>query len=402
MSRPLTGLRILDFSHVLAGPFATRILGDMGADVVRVNSARRATGANQPGSPYYVSFNRNKRSLALDMSLPESQALAGEMALRADIVIDNFSPGVLDRWGVGYQAVRQVNPGVIYIEMSGMGDTGPWSRFVTFAPTIHALAGLTHLTGVPGREDIGIGFSYNDHQAGLHGAFAILAALEARRRTGEGQRIDVSQFELGVNFSGPSLLDWFGNGAAARPTGNRLPYDAVAPHGCYRCLSESPAVVDEEWVAIACMDDDQWAALKAVMGHPAWANDTALSTAPGRLTCADLDARVEAWTRTRTAVEVMTRCQAAGVPAGVVQDAVDLMEHDPQLAHDGFLNETLAPHPVLGRTFYDRLAIRFSRTPCNEYPVVSELGADNASVLADWVGMSEDEVNAAAAAGLLK
>ena len=137
---------------------------------------------------------------------------------------------MLDRWGVGYQQVSKTNPGVVYVQMSGMGDDGPWSQFVTYAPTIHALAGLTHLTGVAGREDIGVGFSYNDHQAGLHAAVAILAALEARHHTGRGQRIDISQFEVGVNFAGPSLLDYFATGRAARPTGERLPYDQVAPH----------------------------------------------------------------------------------------------------------------------------------------------------------------------------
>ena len=122
--------------------------------------------------------------------------------------------------GVGYDTVSQTNEGVIYIQMSGMGEGGPWSNFVTFAPTIHALTGLTHLTGVPGREDIGIGFSYNDHAAGLHGAVAILAAIEARRSTGRGQRIDLSQFEVGVNLLGPALLDYFVNDAKARPSEN--------------------------------------------------------------------------------------------------------------------------------------------------------------------------------------
>ncbi len=205
--RPLEGLRVLDFSHVLAGPFATRVLGDMGADVVKINSASRAVGANDPTHPYYLMWNRNKRALALDMANPESRPLCRALCEQADVVIDNFSVGVLDRWGVGYDAVSAVNPGVIYVQMSGMGDGGPWSKYVTYAPTIHALAGLTHMTGVPGREDIGIGFSYNDHQAGLHGAFCHSSSLSfAGRLVGGDNGFDVSQFEVGVNFARPLVI----------------------------------------------------------------------------------------------------------------------------------------------------------------------------------------------------
>ena len=391
--RPLEGVRILDLTHVLAGPFATRVLGDMGADVVKVGSATRM-GPNAPDSPYYLMWNRNKRALALDMSHEESRAVCRRLCDTADVVIDNFSVGVLDRWGVGYEAVRPDNPGVIYVQMSGMGSDGPWSGFVSYAPTIHALAGLTHLTGVPGREDIGIGFSYNDHQAGLHGAVAILAALEARQETGHGQRIDMSQFEVGVNFAGPALLDYLANGRAARPAGNRLPYDLAAPHGCFRCAgaaSDHPA--DERWVAIACMTDEQWEKLRVVMGDPPWSRDPALATAAGRLAADErVETEVSAWTRGLDAVEVMQRCQAAGVPAGVVQTGVDLIERDPQLARSDFLKQINDPHPTVGTTYADRLPIHFERTPCDEYRRPRAIGEDNAAVLADWLGMSEDEV----------
>ena len=390
--RPLTGVRILDFSHVLAGPFATRLLADMGADVVKVNSSKRS-GPNAPDGVYYVMWNRNKRALALDMSSDESRSVCRRLCETADVVIDNFSVGVLDRWGVGYDTVRPNNPGVIYVQMSGMGDGGPWSNFVTYAPTIHALSGLTYLTGVPGRQDIGIGFSYNDHCAGLHGAFAILAGLEARRRTGRGQRIDLSQFEVGVNLAGPTLLDYFANGRAAEPSGNRSPYDCAAPHGCYPCAgAKSEAVADERWVAIACMTDTQWLALRQVMGEPPWARDPALSTASGRAAFGDLDAHVGSWTRNLTATQVMQRCQAAGVPAGVVQTGVDLGDADPQLRHSQFLLAIEEPHPVLGQSYADRLPLHFEHTPCDDYRRTRRIGEDNVEVLADWLGMSEEEV----------
>ncbi len=399
---PLRGLRILDFTHVLAGPFATRILADLGADVVKVNTATRA-GPNAPGSVYYIMWNRNKRALALDMSRDEARSVCRRLCETADVVIDNFSVGVLDRWGVGYDAVSAANPKVIYVQMSGMGDGGPWSDFVTYAPTIHALSGLTYLTGVPGREDIGIGFSYNDHCAGLHGAFAILAGLEARRQIGRGQRIDMSQFEVGVNLAGPTMLDYFASGRAATPLGNRLPYDAAAPHNCYPCAgAPSENVADEQWVAIACMTDAQWQALRQLMGDPAWAQEARFEAAAGRQAAEDLDDRIAEWTRTLSAGDVMARCQAAGVPAGVVQTGADMGERDPQLRESGFLMELDEEHPVAGKVYADRLPIRFEGEPTPSYRRTRELGEDNAEVLQDWLGMSEEEVREGEEAGFLK
>ncbi len=414
--RPLDGLKVLDFTHVLAGPFATRVLGDMGADVVKINSVSRAAAANDPAHPYYLMWNRNKRALALDMSNPQSRPVCRALCEQADVVIDNFSVGVLDRWGVGYDIISQTNPGVIYVQMSGMGEGGPWSKYVTYAPTIHALAGLTHLTGVPGREDIGIGFSYNDHQAGLHGAVAILAALAARHRSGRGQRVDVSQFEVGVNFAGPALLDLFANGNLARPCGNDLPYDQAAPHNVYPCIPKSPAgykgnegndgvenIEQQRWIAIACMTDEHWQALKTVMGSPPWADANQLDTAAGRLdNQAELDVRIGAWTQEFEAYELMALCQQAGVPAGVVQDGVDLVENDPQLAAAGFFEKLEDVHESLGQTWVDHLPIKFSRTPCEQYQRVRALGEDNEAVLADWLAMDDTTIAAAQDQGVLQ
>ena len=404
MTRPLEGFRILDFSHVLAGPFATRILGDMGADVVKINSEDRATGVNLPTHPYFLQFNRSKRSLALDMSRQESKEISRKLCDEADLVINNFSVGVLKRWGIDFETVRETNPGVIYAEMSGMGDTGPWSKFVTYAPTIHALSGLTHLTGVPGREDIGIGFSYNDHQAGLHAVVAILAAVQARRRNGHGQRIDMSQFEVGVNFAGPSLMDWFANGEAARPTGNKLPYDDAAPHNCYRCAGEPDAATkDERWVAIACMTDAHWLSLKKVMGNPEWAENPDLVTASGRVNAIEeLDAAISQWTKNLTPEDIMEQCQQAGIPAGVVQNGVDLLEKDPQLAAHNFFQSLSGQHPTYGTVTGDRLPLYFSATPCDEFPRSRELGEDNEAVLSDWLKMSPEEIQESNNSGILK
>ncbi|MGB0996987.1 MAG: CaiB/BaiF CoA transferase family protein [Pseudomonadales bacterium] len=396
--RPFAGLRVLDFTHVLAGPFATRILADMGADVVKINSSQRAVGTQDPRHPYYLMWNRNKRALALNLATDEGKEVAHALCQQADLVIDNFSAGVLDRWGIGYQAIHAVNKRAIYVQMSGMGDGGPWSKFVTYAPTIHALAGLTHTTGVAGREDIGIGFSYNDHQAGLHGAVAVLAALEQRNRTGVGHRVDISQFEVGVSFLGPALLDYFGNGNAARPVGNDLPYDTAAPHGCYPCRADSDNPnnipgLGERWIAIACMTDQQWIALQTVMGNPQWAAAAQLEHAEGRVANKNLiEEELSAWTAQQDAYDLMQRCQSAGVPAGVVQDGADLVERDPQLAQGNFLQALDDVHPELGPTWIDKLPIHFAATPCEHYHRVRAIGEDNAEVLKDWLSMSSEQV----------
>ena len=407
-NRPLAGLRVLDFTHVLAGPFATRILADMGADVVKINSVQRAVGTQDPQHPYYLMWNRNKRALALNLATDEGKSVALELCLKADVVIDNFSAGVLDRWGIGYNAIHKQNKRAIYVQMSGMGDGGPWSKFVTYAPTIHALSGLTHATGVSGREDIGIGFSYNDHQAGLHGAVAVLAAIEQRHRTGIGHRVDISQFEVGVNFLGPSLLDYFANGVAARPVGNDLPYDHAAPHGCYPCKTDPTNAhdivgLDERWIAIACMTDTQWSALKAVMQHPEWAASEDFDNVQGRLTHKRaIEENLSAWTQEQDAYDLMQRCQAAGVPAGVVQDGADLMERDPQLAKAKFSRPMEDVHPDLGPTWVDALPIHFNATPCDQYQRVRVIGEDNAAVLEDWLAMSAHDVAAKEADGILQ
>ncbi len=402
MTRPLEGVRILDFTHVLAGPYATRILADMGADVVKVNSVERVT-TNSPDSPYYIMWNRNKRALSLDMRNTQGRALCRRLCDSADVMIENFEVGVLDRWGIGYRNVSATNNKVVYVQMSGMGSGGPWSSYVTYAPTIHAISGLTLLTSVPGREDIGIGYSYNDHQAGLHAAFAILAALEARRHTGRGQQIDLSQFEVGVNFLGPSLLDWFANQRAARPVGNRLPYDAAAPHGVYPCVAQGQGIVGERWIAIACRTDQQWRALRGVMGDPEWARDVALEAATGRVAAIDvLDAKIAEWTSTQSASDLMMRCQAAGVPAGAVQDGVDLTERDPQHQASGFFSPIDEAGSPLGQTFADHLPIHFEKTPCEQYQRSRTLGEDNVGVLRDWLGMTEADVRRGEDVGVLR
>ena len=205
--KPLTGLRVLDFTWMVAGPYATRIFADFGAEVIKVQSKRTARGAESNPTGYFNTWNRNKRGITLDLSHPEAREIVLKLTAKSDVVIENFSPRVMSNWGLDYGKLKEVNPDLIMLSMSAMGQRGPWKDYVAFAPTLHALSGLTHLTSFEKDFPIGLGFAYADIVAGLYAAFAVLAALEYRDRTGQGQYIDLSEYEAICTLMGPSLLD---------------------------------------------------------------------------------------------------------------------------------------------------------------------------------------------------
>ena len=391
---PLAGLRVLDFTHVLAGPFGTRLLADLGADVIKVGTAVRNAGANTLNHPYYLSWNRNKRNIRLDMRREEAQALARRLAGQCDAVIDNFSAGVLARWGLSRAALADEAPGVTVVSMGGMGNSGPWRDFVTFAPTIHALTGLTYLTSVPGRQGIGLGYSLTDHLSGVAAALGVLEGVEHRRRTGRGLDVDVSQYELGLGLMGPAFLDYFANGADPEPAGNRHPFAVWAPHGLYRARG------DDRWVAIAVRGDEQWRALCEAMGAPELARDPRFATHAARIANEDaLDARVEAWTSERDRYETMDACQSRGIAAGAVQDGADIGAADPHLAARGFIGAI--PAEDGGEQGAERFpAFIDGRRPRAGYAARS-LGADTFDVLTELLGMSPEEIAELTAAGVL-
>ena len=240
--RPLDGLRVLDLTWVLAGPFCCRMLGDLGADIVKVQTAERATLVNNPEFPYYYCWNRSKRSVTLNMKHEGALAIARRLVEASDVVIENYSAGVLARWGLDYETVASWNPRIVYVTLSGCGHEGPWQSMITYAPTIHALCGLTHLSNPPGRGDIGAGFSLNDHAAGFQGAVAVLSAIEARHATGVGQHVDISQFEVGSYLVGGALTDYVSNDREARPRGNADAFTDFAVNDVFRCREGELAV----------------------------------------------------------------------------------------------------------------------------------------------------------------
>lgn len=393
-SRPLEGVRIMDFTHVLAGPFGTRVLGDLGADVVKVGTAARGGGANTPDHPYYVCWNRNKRSVTINMATEQGRAVARRLAAKSDVIIENFSAGVLRRWGLDKESLAGTSPGISVISMGGMGQDGPWRDFVTYAPTIHALTGLTYLTNPPGEHTLGYGFSLTDHLSGLLGAFAALQALEHRDRTGAGLAIDLSQYELGLGIMAPALVDFLANGTNPEPVGNRHPFGAWAPHGTYRCLG------DDRWVAIAVRDDREWAALAEVIGGPSLAGDERFATHAARIANADdLDRTLEQWTRSLDRYEVARLCQSIGICAGPIQDAADLTGRDAQLAARAFFGTSVAE----GRGEYgiDRFPARFNGQRPADYAGVHQTGADTFAVMTELLGLPDDEFAELLASGAL-
>ena len=391
---PLAGLRVLDFTHVLAGPFGTRALADLGADVIKVGTASRNAGANSLKHPYYLCWNRNKRSLALDMRREDGRALARRLAARCDAVVENFSAGVLERWGLDHASLAETAPGVSVVTMGGMGASGPWRDFVTFAPTIHALTGLTWLTNPPQRRDVGFGYSLTDHLSGLAAALGVLEGVEHRRRTGKGIAVDVSQYELGLGLMGPALLDRLANGSDPDPVGNRHPFDAWAPHGVY------PARGDDRWVAIAVRGDGQWRALCEVMGDAGAADDARFATHAARIAHQDaLDARVAAWTAPRDRYETMAACQARGIAAGAVQDGADVGGRDPHLAARAFLGAVAGEDG--GGHGADRFPARFDgQRPAAAF-AARPLGADTFDVCSELLDLSPEAVAELMADGAL-
>ncbi len=378
----LHNIRILDFSWVLAGPYATRILADFGAEVIKVQPLLPEVEEDTFSKGYYNTWNRNKLGVTLNLNKPEGVAIAKKLVALSDAVVENFTPRVMANWGLDYDSLRQVKPALIMLSMSTMGNSGPWRDYVGFGPTVQAFSGITYLTSFPGKPPLGLGFSYADHIAGLMATLALLGAFEYRQRTGEGQYIDVSQVEAMASLLGDAILDYTLNGRPAQPVGNSS--TKAAPHGVYRCQG------DDRWCAIAVFTDEEWQGFKRALGNPAWAEDSRFAALSRRLENADeLNRLVAGWTRQHTAEEVMAWLQGRGVAAGVVQDASDLAS-DPQLKERGFFIEL--EHPELGKTISDATPIRLSDTPAKYNRAAPIQGQDNDYVYKQLLGMAGDEV----------
>lgn len=355
---PLAGVRVADFTWLVAGPTATAILADLGADVVKVEHPRTVDAGDRRGG-FTGALNRGKRSVVLDLETGDGRAAALRLALSSDVVIDNFSARVMEQWGLDPASLHAIRPDLICVRMTGFGTAGPDRDRVSFGPTLHARAGYTALMPGPDGNPMGFGFSYGDVASGHLAALAVLAALLRRTRTGAGASVDFSQLDAIAALLTPVP-----------------PAPDVAPDGAYPCRGR------DRWIAITAATDGEWAHLARAAGRPEWILDSRFASAAARVGHrVELDAAIGAWTRTLDADAAMSALQRAGVSAGRVADARDLCEGDPQLAARGFL--TTVPTPEGGRVRLAGLPFRLSESPAGPTRPGPLLGEHTDAVLGE-------------------
>jgi benzylsuccinate CoA-transferase BbsF subunit len=382
---PLDGVRILDFTWVVAGPVATRILGDHGAQVVKVERKNPPPLGNRKLG-LQCDLHRDKLSVALNMQHPRGVELARRLAAMSDVVMDNFSARVMRMWGMDYESLTAVKPDIICISMSGLGHTGPRSSYVSYGPTLQALTGYTQLMAEPDGTPAGYGYSYADMVGGYSGALAALVALWHRRRTGKGQFVDLSQFEAVASVIGPALLDISVNGRTQTPPGYNSQEGPAAPHGVYKCRPLDTD--DDRWVAISVGIGPEWRRFVTAIGSPDWAHDTKFRTLYLRMqNSAELDAHVSRWTAQHSAEDAMAILQRAGIAAGVVENGVDMCARDPQLKERGFWPEVSTKKGVT--THVTGIPFKLSGGSGEVRTIAPEVGEDLDYVLGELLGLGK-------------
>ena len=390
---PLAGLKVVDFMWVIAGPLCTRVLADYGATVIKVESSVRLDPARgspgfkdgepgvETGVPF-ASFNAGKLSVTVDPSNPVGREIILDLARWADIVTESFSPKAMQEWGLDYATLREVNPSLIMLSSCLMGQTGPRARVPGYGNMAAALAGFYDLTGWPDRSPAGPYLAYTDGVSPRFMLASLLGALEHRRRTGEGQYIDLSQAEAAIHLLAPAILEHEWNGRVWHRMGNR---DLeLCPHGVY------PALGEDRWVAIACQSDAAWEALATVMELGALRSDPALATGAGRRGREDeLDEALARWTETRAEGEIEAALIGAGVAAHVVQNSAECAA-DAQLRHRRHF--VTVPHSAVGDMVVENTRSVLSRTPSRVARASPELGEHNVHVLQDILGYDDERM----------
>lgn len=408
-SLPFRGLRVLEFTAFWAGPLVGQFFAMLGAEVIHVESPAhidglrghtlRAVGDEQwwEWSPLFMGPNTNKRGLALDLQSDAGRGIARRLAACCDFVLDNFSPRVLEQWGLDYASLSREHPGLIMLRMPAFGLDGPWRDRIGFAYTMEQVSGMAWLTGEPDEPPLtpnGI----CDAMAGTHATIAAMLGLEHRRRTGRGLFIEVPMVGSALNLAAEQVVEYSAYGRLLQRSGNRSP--AAAPQNIYRCVAGEGSAAREGWIAIAVCSDAQWSALRQVIGDPLWAQDEGLRTAAGRRIAHDrLDAEIAAWCATRPAAETAELLCAAGVPAAAVVLPYET-RLNPQLQARGFFEPL--QHPVVGPVLHEGWPVRFSAGPQRFHRAPAPtLGQHNREILASLLGMHEAEINELEAAGVI-
>ncbi len=403
--RPLDGVRVIDLTKIVAGPNATRMLATMGAEVIRVEwhddralDLLRGVRPLAPGgasdsvnrSGLFNNINAGKYGVTLNMNLPQGRDLFKRLIADASVLCENYSPRQMERWELGYDVLSQINPGLIYMQITGMGKSGTYNSYVSVGPTAQALSGLTHMSGfAEPMPPAGWGYSYLDHSTGYYGAILVLAALLRRRRTGLGCYIDLSQTETGIMVSGTATLEAQMTGKPTDRHGNRMQSAAWAPHGAYPCRGT------DEWIAIAIENDAQWASLVSVIEAPDWTRDARFSKAAGRKANEDeLDRLVAEATKSYERYELMDRLQKRGVPAAAVQKADDRCDRDQQLKERGYF--VPLPHSEIGTWPIEGFPAKFDKMPVDvgglPHRGAPMMGEDNDRIYRELLGLTNEEI----------
>ena len=400
--RPLDGVTVADFTWVWAGPYCTLHLAHLGATVIKVESSARPdlgrrlptqSGRHNPTldtNGYFNQYGQGKQSVTIDLGTSQGRALAKRLALSCDLVVSNYATGVMDEWGLGYEALAAERPDVIVGAISGYGQQGPYRSYMGYGPTTGPLSGLASMTGFPGGDADELGVSLGDPAAGIATAYALVAALVARRRTGEGQFIDTSMWEATTACTGEGWMEWVLRGTQPAPTGNLDPL--WSPHNLYRCAG------NDDWVAICCVTETEWAALARITGiDPA---DERFATAADRKTNeTELDKLLGAWTRERDQWDVTELLQAAGVPAFPSLSSRSL-EANPHLAVRGLIERL--DHPVVGQMSHVGIPWLLTEGTNGVRAPAPTLGQHTHEVLTEVLGLSGDEIATLEQAGTLR
>lgn len=410
-SRALGHVRICDFTGQLAGAGATRTLAAFGAEVIRVEDPVRQgrwdilrgmepfvddrRGVEMGGA--FNNHNVEKLGVTLNLRTQRGRELLAELVAICDVVAENFSAGVMEGFGFGYERLRQIRPDVVYVSNSGFGHSGPYRDFRSWGPIVQAVSGLTLTSGLPGMAPAGWGYSYMDHHGANFMAIAILAGLLHRARTGEGQWVEMSCTEAGATLTGAAVLDYTVNGRrfrrAGMPDSNHAAGRPMAPHGIY------PARGDDEWVAIACRDDREWRVLAELTGE-AWARERRFAGVEGRLSHEkELDGLVAEWTRSEDKFTLAAALRERGLPAAAVQRPAERIDADPETAAWGLW--PTVTHREMGEVRVDGIPVHLSETDWSIARGAPCLGQHNPYVFGELLGHSDDELAAFAAEGAL-
>lgn len=392
---PLCGIRVLDMTRVVAGPYAGQILGDMGADVVKIerigegDDCRRVgppwmDGAEGSESTYYQSVNRNKRCITADYANPRGAQVIRDLVAKADVLLENYRTGTLARYGLGYDELKEINPRLIYCSLTGFGQTGPYSNRSGYDYLVQAMAGLMSVTGLPdgqpGAGPMRVGVPIADICAGLYGAIAVLGALNHRHATGAGQQIDVSLFDAQMSAMLNTFSGWFNGGVALGRTGNDHP--SAAPYGVFE--------VDDGYILIATFNDREFVRLAKVLGHPEWSDDSRFSTMGARVANREeLKRLVTDALKGRGKVEWVEVLNAGTVSCGPINEMADLA-HDPQVRERGLI--VSQQHPLKGEVKSAASPMRFSASPI-EYRLPPPLAGEHTDeVLREWLNLDSEAI----------